>query len=116
VSWKTLVIGLASGVLAGLLGVGGGIITVFALVTFLGYSQHQAHVTSLATIPPVTLVAAAIFGSAGEVDLRAAALLTLGALAGTVIGAHYMMKINPIVLRRLLGLMTLAVAIRLLFW
>jgi hypothetical protein len=107
-------VGLGSGVLAGLLGIGGGAFTVFGLVAFAAFSQHRAHATSLATIPPVALAAALVFGSAGNVDLGIAALLVAGSLVGALLGARVMAGMSELLLRRAFGLLMLAVGLRLL--
>ena len=74
-----MIIGLAAGVVAGLLGVGGGVLFVPALALGLGLSQIDAEATSLLAIIPVALVGAWRQHGHGNVDLRTA--LTLGVLA-----------------------------------
>ena len=56
-----LLIGLSAGVLSGLVGVGGGIIMVPALVFFMHYTQHQAQGTSLAVLTLPVVVLASIY-------------------------------------------------------
>ena len=55
---ETIAVGVAAGLIAGLLGVGGGILMVPALVVFLGLSQIEAEATSLLAIVPTALVGA----------------------------------------------------------
>jgi len=74
-----MLIGLVAGVIAGMLGVGGGALFVPALTIFLGLSQVDAEATSLLAIIPVALVGAWRQHGHGNVDVRTA--LTLGALA-----------------------------------
>jgi len=76
---EAMIIGLAAGVVAGLLGVGGGVLFVPALALGLGLSQIDAEATSLLAIIPVALVGAWRQHGHGNVDLRTA--LTLGVLA-----------------------------------
>lgn len=109
-----LVTGFVSGFLAGLLGVGGGIITVFGLVTFAGTRQHVAHATSLAAIPPIALLGALLFANAGRVDGGAATLLTMGAMVGVLLGTRFMVRIPEHRLRFALGVATFLVGVRLL--
>jgi hypothetical protein len=83
-------LGLAAGVLVGLLGIGGGIILVPALVYTLKMEQHTAQGTSLfILLPPIGLGALREYWKHGEVDLRAgilcAAGMFVGAFAGSVI-------------------------------
>lgn len=88
-----LIIGLVSGVAAGLFGIGGGVLIVPGLVYLAGYSQHAAIGTSLAVLlPPVGLAAVIEFYRHGNVELRAAfivaAALLVGAWGGAVIANH----------------------------
>jgi uncharacterized membrane protein YfcA len=76
---EAVLIGLAAGVVAGLLGVGGGALFVPALTIFLGLSQLDAEATSLLAIIPVALVGAWRQNANGNVELRTG--LTLGVLA-----------------------------------
>ena len=81
-----ILIGVAAGVLAGLLGVGGGVLFVPALVLFIGLDQHHAEATSLLAIVPVAIVGTYRQDRYGNV--RRADALTLGLLsiAGAVGG------------------------------
>jgi uncharacterized membrane protein YfcA len=80
-----VLMGLAAGVLSGLLGVGGGILFVPALTLVLGLSQIKAEATSLLAIIPVALVGAWRQQRYGNVDLRDGAVL--GALSAVGVGA-----------------------------
>jgi uncharacterized membrane protein YfcA len=82
-----LAIGLAAGVLAGLLGVGGGVLFVPGLVLVAGLSQVDAEATSLAAIVPVALVGAWRQHTYGNVAVREGVALGLLAAGGAVLGA-----------------------------
>lgn len=82
-----MLIGLAAGVLAGLLGVGGGTLFVPALALGLGLSQIDAEATSLLAIIPVALVGAWRQNARGNVDLRMAGAIGCLAVAGAAGGA-----------------------------
>lgn len=84
---EAVLIGLAAGVVAGLLGVGGGALFVPALAIFLGLSQVDAEATSLLAIIPVAIVGTWRQHGRGNVDLRAGAQLGLLAVAGAAGGA-----------------------------
>ena len=99
----TILIGVGAGFASGLLGVGGGIVTVPALVGFIHLSQHGAHATSLAAIVPIAAVGAATFALSGEIDITAALLLAIGSLVGAQIGAHLMLRTSEALLRALFG-------------
>jgi uncharacterized membrane protein YfcA len=82
-----LLLGLAVGVLVGLLGIGGGVVLVPALVYLLHMDQHMAQGTSLLILlPPVGLGALREYWRQGQVDLRAGILCALGILAGGYLG------------------------------
>jgi uncharacterized protein len=81
-----IVIGLAAGVIAGLLGVGGGVLFVPGLVIFIGLTQHQAEATSLLAIVPVALVGAVMQDRYGNVRRGDALLVGLLSVAGAAGG------------------------------
>lgn len=82
-----ILIGFAAGVIAGLLGVGGGSLFVPALTLGLGLSQIDAEATSLLAIIPVAIVGAWRQNARGNVDLPMAGAIGLLAVAGAVGGA-----------------------------
>lgn len=84
---EALLIGLAAGIVAGLLGVGGGTLFVPALAIGLGLSQLDAEATSLLAIIPVALVGAWRQQRRGNVDLRTGVALGVLATAGAGGGA-----------------------------
>lgn len=110
-----LVIGLVAGILSGLLGIGGGVIIVPALVFLFGYSQHLAQGTTLALmIPPIGILAAWTYYRHGNVNLTAAAFICLGFVIGSLFGARFATVLPDLLLRRLFGLLFLTVSIRLI--
>jgi len=83
-----IVLGLVAGILSGLIGIGGGVIIVPALVLLFGMSQHNAQGTTLALlIPPIGILAAWTYYKAGFVDVRVAVLVAVGFFAGSFL-AH----------------------------
>ena len=111
-----LVIGLAAGILSGLLGLGGGIIIVPALVFIFGYSQHLAQGTTLALmVPPIGILAAWTYYKQGDVNLTAAAFICIGFVIGGLFGAKFASAIPDLILRRLFGLLFLAASVRMIF-
>jgi uncharacterized protein len=82
-----LLIGLCAGVLVGLLGIGGGVVLVPAMVHMLHMDQHAAQGTSLfVLLPPIGLGALLEYRKKGDVDLRAGILCAIGMLLGGYIG------------------------------
>ncbi len=97
-----ILLGLGVGVLVGLLGIGGGVVLVPALVYLLRMDQHIAQGTSLLILlPPVGLGALREYWKQGQVDLRAGILCALGILVGGYVGGLIAL---PIASRELKGL------------
>jgi uncharacterized membrane protein YfcA len=105
-----IAIGLAGGVIAGLLGVGGGVLFVPGLVIFLGLDQHQAEATSLLAIIPVAIVGTYMqdrYGNVRRSDALALGLLSLVGAAGGVALAN---ALSGRVLRDAFAILLLIVA------
>lgn len=95
-----LALGLAGGVLAGLFGVGGGIVFVPALTLGLGLAQLTAEATSLAAIIPVVAVGSYRQHRSGLVDWGSAAIIGLCSLVGVLAGAEIALRLPEQTLRR----------------
>jgi uncharacterized protein len=112
--WFTL-LGLVAGGVSGLVGIGGGIIIVPALVILLGFSQKMAQGTTLALlVPPIGIFAALTYYRAGYVNLRAAGLIVLGFLVGSFLGARYVTRLSNVTVTRIFAVFLIVVAIRML--
>jgi len=98
-----LAIGVVAGLLSGLMGVGGGVIMVPLMVTFLPFTQHQAHGTSLAVVMFTAVVSALTYGWQGNVDLLLALELAIGGVIGARVGALWVNRIPGPQLRRIFG-------------
>jgi uncharacterized membrane protein YfcA len=110
-----LLLGLAVGVLVGLLGVGGGVVLVPAMVYLLGMDQHLSQGTSLfILLPPIGLGALREYWRQGQVDLRAGILCALGMLFGAYGGSLLALPIASRHLQGLFGCFLLLSAILLL--
>lgn len=110
-----IVLGLAAGLLSGLVGVGGGIIVVPALVFILGFTQHQAQGTTLAMmVPPIGVLAAWAYWSQGHVDIRAAVFLCAGFFLGGYIGGKAAVSLSTPVLTKAFGAVLLVVSVKML--
>jgi uncharacterized membrane protein YfcA len=108
-----IAIGLAAGVIAGLLGVGGGVLFVPGLVIFLGLGQHQAEATSLLAIVPVAIVGTYSQDRYGNVRRRDALLLGLLSLAGAAAGVALANILSGAVLRDAFAILIVIVAAQL---
>ena len=111
-----LIIGVLAGMLSGLIGIGGGIIVIPALVFFLGFSQQTAQGTTLAMmVPPIGLLAAWAYYKEGFVDVRAAAIICIGFIAGSYFGAKFATGISQDMLRKIFSVILILVAIKMFF-
>jgi uncharacterized membrane protein YfcA len=105
-----VILGFAGGVLAGLFGVGGGILFVPTLVLVLGLTQVHAEATSLLAILPTVVVGAWRQSRHGNVDWRAALLIGLGSVVGVEGGVQIARALPEDTLRRLFAVFMLLVA------
>ncbi len=103
-------IGMLGGVLAGLFGVGGGIVFVPTLTLVLGLTQLHAEASSLLAILPTALVGTWRQRRYGNVDLRAALTVGLASVAGVQVGVVVAESLPENTLRRLFGVLVLASA------
>jgi len=111
-----IAVGLAGGVLAGLFGVGGGIVFVPTLALGLGLSQLDAEATSLLAILPTAAVGSWRQSRRyGNVDLRAAAFVGVGSVVGVQLGVIVATSLPEDVLRRLFGAFLLLTALHLVW-
>jgi uncharacterized membrane protein YfcA len=108
---QLVTIGLAGGVLSGLLGVGGGIVMVPLLVLWAGYAQRDAHAMSLGAIVPISVAGVLTYGVAGEVRLPEAIALAVGAVAGARVGAGLLSRLGDRPLKLAFGSFLVAVAV-----
>ena len=106
--------GAIAGLLAGFLGIGGGILLVPMMVGLLGLTQHKAHGTSLAVIIPISIMSAIVYALRGHIDWTLVATIGSGSVVGAIIGAKLMMKVPAHRLRQLFGVYTVAIATLLL--
>ncbi len=107
-----LAIGLSAGFLAGLLGIGGGVLLVPAMVLLMGFDQHVAQGTSLVVIVPAALAGSTVNYRRGRFRLLDAALLVAGGLAGAAIGSSLALGLQDASLRRLFALLLVAFGVQ----
>lgn len=116
-TWYVLFgVGLGAGVLAGMFGIGGGVVIVPALVTLLRFDQKQAVGTSLAALLlPVSLPAVIEYANNDLLEFPVAACVALGLLAGAFLGARIALSLSSTTVKRLYGLFLLFVGLRFIF-
>ena len=111
-----LILGLLAGGFSGLIGIGGGIIIVPALVFFFGLSQHQAQGTTLAMlVPPIGILAAWTYYKDGYVDLKIALFIAMGFIVGSLAGAKLATNLPVAALEKIFGVVLILVGIKMFF-
>lgn len=113
-----IIIGIAAGMLSGLVGVGGGIVIVPALVYFLAFSQKQAQGTSLAILLlPIGILAVMNYYKDPNVhlDLKVVGLIVLGFIAGSYFGSKLALALPDATVKKIFAIFMMLVAIKMLF-
>jgi uncharacterized protein len=111
-----VVIGIITGFMAGMLGIGGAIIMIPALVFFMGLTQQTAQGTSLAVmLPPIGIIAAYNYYKAGQVNIKFALILAAAFIIGSYFGSKIAINIPQPILKKIFGILLLLVAAKMLF-
>jgi len=97
--YKIILIGIITGILSGLLGVGGGIIMTPAMVLLLNTSQHKAHGTSLFVITWTAIIGVFVYWIRGSIEVNYVFLLVFGSISGAIIGSSFAAKMSERTLR-----------------
>jgi uncharacterized protein len=104
-------IGVSAGILSGLVGIGGGIILVPALVYFFGMDQKTAQGTSLLVLlPPTGLLAFIQYYKAGHVDVKIGIILVIGLLVGGWFGGGFAQQLPQAALRKIFAIVMIIAA------
>lgn len=110
------IVGIMAGILSGMLGLGGAIIIIPALVIFLGYSQQLAQGTALVMmVLPVGALAAFQYYQNGFVDIKAALIMALFFFIGGYFGAKFAIKIPQDILKKSFSVMLILIAMKMWF-
>ena len=108
-------IGILTGALSGMLGIGGAIIMIPALVYFLGFSQQMAQGTSLAVmLPPIGILATYNYYKVGHVNIKYALILAAFFLVGSYFGSKLALNLPQATLKKAFGILLLLVAAKML--
>lgn len=111
-----LIIGLASGLVSGVLGIGGGIIIIPMLVGFLGYTQKEAQGTSLGLLLlPIGILAVMNYHKAGYVNLKAVGIMIITFVIGSYLSSLYAITLPEGVLKKIFAVFLMIYAFKLLF-
>ncbi|HEY4060531.1 MAG TPA: TSUP family transporter [Puia sp.] len=112
-----VIVGLLAGMLSGLVGLGGGVIIVPALVFFLGFSQHQATGTSLGILLlPAGIFAVLNYYKRGYIDVKVVGLLFIGFIVGGYLGSKLSLSLSEATLKKVFAVGLLLIAGKVLFF
>jgi uncharacterized membrane protein YfcA len=110
-----IVLGFAVGILSGMIGVGGGVVLVPALVLLFGWQQHVAQGTTLAMLTlPVLLLGTMEYYKAGNVNIKVALLMGFGLFLGSYLGGNLANKISGDMLKRIFGVALLLISLKMI--
>ena len=111
-----IVIGLITGAVGGMLGIGGALILIPALVYFVGFSQHEAIGTSLAVmLPPIGLFAAYNYYKAGQVNIKYALIIAAAFMIGSYFTSRLALKMPENLIRKIFSIFIILIALRMFF-
>jgi uncharacterized protein len=112
-----IIVGLTAGVLSGMVGVGGGIIIVPALVFFLGFSQHQAQGTSLGLLLlPVGILAVINYYNKGYIDIKVVAIMSIAFVLGGWLGSKLSLSLPQDTVKKIFAIILFYTAFRMMGW
>ena len=110
-------IGVAAGILGGMVGVGGGIIIVPALIYFLGFSQKMAQGTSLAILLlPIGLLGVMQFYKQGYIDIKVSLIIAIGFFFGSYFGSRIALSLSQETVKKVFAILLLLIALKMLFF
>ena len=110
-----ILIGLVAGVFSGLIGLGGAVIMIPALIFFLGMSQYGAQGTSLGVmLPPIGILAAYNYWKAGELNFSYAMIIAGAFIIGGYFGSKFAMDIPLNTLRKIFAIALIVIAVNML--
>jgi uncharacterized membrane protein YfcA len=112
-----IAVGICAGVLSGLVGVGGGIIIVPALVFFLAFSQKMAQGTSLGILLlPIGILGVFQYYKQGYIDMRVVAVISLAFLFGSYFGSKIALSLPQETVKKIFAVLMLVIAVKMLFF
>ena len=112
-----IILGMIAGYFSGLIGIGGGVIIVPALVILFGFTQHTAQGTTLALlVPPIGILAAYSYYQKGFVDMKTAILICIGFIIGGFIGGKMAIGLSENVMKTVFAIILILIGIKMLVY
>jgi uncharacterized protein len=109
-----LIIGLAAGLLSGMVGIGGGIVVIPMLIGFLGFTQKEAQGTSLGfLLLPIGILAVMNYYKAGYINIKAIAIMTITFVIGSYFSSKVAVNLPDQLIKKIFAVFLLFVAIKL---
>lgn len=109
-----VVLGFGTGILTGIMGVGGGVVMVPMMVLLLGVSQHLAQGISMLVIIPTVMVAILKLRNSNLFEYRTALLLAAGSIVGSLLSSNMVQLIDGVILKRIFGVLVVYSSIRMI--
>lgn len=106
--------GFLAGIINGLLGAGGGMIIV-PMLSRAGLEQNKAHATSVCVILPICIFSTCVYLFSGRISLSETVPYIVWGLIGSIMGSYFLTKINPMLLKRIFGIILIWGAYRMIF-
>jgi hypothetical protein len=111
-----LAMGLIAGVLSGMVGIGGGIIIVPALVYFLGFSQHSAQGTVLCMfLLPIGILGVYNYWQEGFVEWRTALIMGITFILGSFFGSKFSISLDAVTVKRIFGAVIFLISLKMMW-
>ena len=112
-----VIVGLAAGFLSGLVGIGGGVIIVPALVLFLGFTQKAAQGTSLGILLlPVGILAVMQYYKQGYINVNYVLIVALAFVVGGFLGSKLALGLSDEKMKKIFAIIMMLIAIKMLFF
>lgn len=110
-----LILGMVAGVLSGMVGIGGGIVIVPALVYFLGYTQHQAQGTVLFMfLLPIGILGVFNYYNAGHIEFKTAFIIASTFIVGSYFGSKISIAVDQATLKKVFGVILFLVSLKMI--
>jgi uncharacterized membrane protein YfcA len=111
-----LAIGLVAGILSGMIGIGGGVIIVPALIFFVGFSQQNAQGTTLMMfLPPIGILAVYNYYKAGYADWKVAGIMAITFIIGSFFGSKVAISVDQATLKKVFAVVLLILSLKMFF-